>query len=236
MNDYKVIAKATNDGADISRIITERNEKAARQAFCKLHKDTPHEITGIELVKENTPATKQQERDALMKIRSLVEQLGPNSYIATAFAGCFDIAESNIECDFGDSYKAVAEDLKKKKTELEKKLTAEQEAHQRTRKDLDSATAANANLRLQLNQEQTQKMDPDLYRNIWNLVTADLAETKKHMEAQADTMAECSVNPDGRFFREAVEAYNKNRERRSNREWILEHLKAVAPENIEAGA
>ena len=53
---------------------------------------------------ENTAAaemaTKDQEREALQQIKALVADLGPNSYIATAFRGVFDIAEENIENDF----------------------------------------------------------------------------------------------------------------------------------------
>lgn len=47
--------------------------------------------------------TKEQERKALEQIRKIVEGLGENSYIGTAFEGCFEIAESNIENDFADS-------------------------------------------------------------------------------------------------------------------------------------
>lgn len=50
-------------------------------------------------------ATREQERKALEKIRAIVEGLGENSYIGTAFEGCFEIAERNIEYDFADSMK-----------------------------------------------------------------------------------------------------------------------------------
>lgn len=50
-------------------------------------------------------ATKQQEREALKKIREIVESLGEGSYIAAAFEGCFDDAEDNIENDFACSMK-----------------------------------------------------------------------------------------------------------------------------------
>ena len=63
-------------------------------------------------------ATKAQEREALQKIRRIVEGLGEDSYIGTAFAGCFDIAESNILNDFACSMKSRAESAE---AELEKK-------------------------------------------------------------------------------------------------------------------
>lgn len=53
--------------------------------------------------------TKEQERKALEKIRKIVEELGENSYVGTAFDGCFEIAEDNIEDDFACSMKQRAE-------------------------------------------------------------------------------------------------------------------------------
>lgn len=55
--------------------------------------------------------TKQQEREALQKIREIVEALGEHSYIGTAFEGVFEIAEENIEYDFGCSLKQQVESL-----------------------------------------------------------------------------------------------------------------------------
>lgn len=45
--------------------------------------------------------TKDDERKALSKIQKIVEGLGKESYIATAFAGVFKIAEDNIDNDWG---------------------------------------------------------------------------------------------------------------------------------------
>lgn len=54
-------------------------------------------------------ATKDQERKALEKIRKIVADLGECSYIGMAFEGCFEIAEENIENDFGCSMKQKAD-------------------------------------------------------------------------------------------------------------------------------
>lgn len=83
-------------------------------------------------------STKQQELEALKKICEIVAELGPDSYIATAFEGCFEVAKSNIENDFADSMKArwqdadrklneangTIEDLRAKLAESEKKYDA----------------------------------------------------------------------------------------------------------------
>lgn len=44
--------------------------------------------------------SKQQERNALTEIQEIVNVLGPDSYLATAFAGVFNYAKTNIENDF----------------------------------------------------------------------------------------------------------------------------------------
>ena len=43
--------------------------------------------------------TKDQERKALEKMKKIVEDLGPQSYIGTAFTGAWELAEQNIEWD-----------------------------------------------------------------------------------------------------------------------------------------
>lgn len=48
-------------------------------------------------------ATREMERKALEKIRKIVADLGEDSYIGMAFAGAWELAESNIENDFGNS-------------------------------------------------------------------------------------------------------------------------------------
>jgi hypothetical protein len=58
--------------------------------------------------------TKQQERDALAEIRRIVTELGEDSYIGTAFKGCFENAETNIEWDAAFS---IADELASAKKE-----------------------------------------------------------------------------------------------------------------------
>ena len=55
--------------------------------------------------------TKEQERKALAQIRKIVEGLGEDSYVGTAFEGCVEVAEQNIENDWACSYKQQIESL-----------------------------------------------------------------------------------------------------------------------------
>lgn len=66
--------------------------------------------------------TKAQERKALEQIRKIVEGLGEDSYIGTAFEGCFEIAEENIENDFACSMKQRKEAAEFAEDQLREKL------------------------------------------------------------------------------------------------------------------
>ena len=67
-------------------------------------------------------STKEQERKALEQIRKIVEDLGPDSYIATAFDGCFEIAAENIENDFACSMKQRVEAVVVENAKLRDKI------------------------------------------------------------------------------------------------------------------
>lgn len=79
--------------------------------------------------------TRTQEREALDRIRKIVAELGEFSYIGTAFEGCFEIAEDNIENDFGCSMKQRAESAERKAQSAEQSFGfAKDELEKATRK------------------------------------------------------------------------------------------------------
>ena len=92
MNDYRITFGGPNMETGTVDI-TERTEDGARRAFKagyrKIGVAAP-DIFDIEIVRENTTATKEQERETLEKIKQMVAELGPQSYLATAFEGCFE--------------------------------------------------------------------------------------------------------------------------------------------------
>lgn len=71
--------------------------------------------------------TKEMERKALEKIRKIVEELGEDSYIATAFEGCFEDAEYNIRDDAAYSMKARWDAAKAAEDELRAKVAEKNE-------------------------------------------------------------------------------------------------------------
>lgn len=144
MNTYKISYQFPGSSYE-DAVVTAHDQRAAEKAFKASFKGTglkAPDIFDVELVAENTPATKDQEREALEKIKAILDTLGLDSYVGTAFEGCLEIAEENIENDFAFSMKqrveaAVVENsrLKERVKELEDKL-AESE------KDYEAAHAA----------------------------------------------------------------------------------------------
>lgn len=121
MNIYKITFTRENgtQGADH---FTAATEKQARKDFNECYRHGTGVIVSVELVRTDAPATKQQERDALAKIRQIVDTLGPESYLAIAFEGCFDLAAENIENDWGCSMADRVRRAEKRAAELEDKL------------------------------------------------------------------------------------------------------------------
>ena len=111
MNTYKIIFTREN-GTQGTDHITAVNERQARKDFSECYRHGTGTIISIELVSTNAPATKQQERDTLEKIRKMVEQLGPDSYLAA----------DNIDNDWACSMADRARRAEKRAAELEDKL------------------------------------------------------------------------------------------------------------------
>lgn len=91
--------------------------------------------------------TKQQEREALERIKNILADAGADSYIGMAFAGCVEDAESNIENDWALSmagrWQSAEQKLEAVKAEADG-LRAEREA---MRVELDRCNAEVEKLR-----------------------------------------------------------------------------------------
>ena len=95
-------------------------------------------------------ATKEQERKTLEKIKQMVAELGENSYLAAAFTGAFELAEQNIENDWGittQEYidRAIKADenenrAKKELAAVKAELEGVRGAHQGTTKALEETS------------------------------------------------------------------------------------------------
>ena len=99
--------------------------------------------------------TKAQERKALEQIKKIVEGLGENSYIGMAFEGCFEMAQENIDNDWGCSMKQRAESAERRVAELTQEVKefrdalnkTEQRAEERERYLQEDCDALNERIR-----------------------------------------------------------------------------------------
>ena len=194
MNSYK-ITYIVGEGETEETYITERTEAAARKLFKKA--SGGREITDVELYDTDAPATKDQERETLEKIKAMVAELGPQSYLATAFEGCFADAESNIENDFGDSMKARWQSAVEEVERLNAKLKqAERGIEELIQKD-DERKAALEKMAAR------QVMDTDLVHLI-RLAEEDLAAAEQRRDAAAQDIVTYADDPASEQFRQAV--------------------------------
>lgn len=189
MNTYKITFTREN-GTVGSDNFTAPSEAQARRDFKEVYRHGNGTITSVELVSNDAPATKQQERAALEKIRKIVAELGPDSYIATAFAGCFEIAEENIENDFADSMKERYEQSR------------EDAAHFKAAADsfsaeLDKLRGEHASLKSRL------LADDDL-ADISRLLSKTVADLGKEVSDAAARIVEVADQPESAAFRNAV--------------------------------
>ena len=149
-------------------------------------------------------ATKDQERKALEQIRKIVADLGEDSYIGTAFEGCFEIAEQNIENDSAISFKDIVEDEKERARRL----------------GLDNRDLRNvvSNLKQQIAdmeekvRETERKTIPEKDKE---LIMSVMYARKKVVEdavcENANSIVELAEDPDTPEFREAVETHRSNK-------------------------
>ncbi|WP_161474821.1 hypothetical protein [Acutalibacter sp. 1XD8-36] len=200
MNDYKIFATLTG-GEDIEQTITARTESEAQRYFKAAHKGTAADIFEITLIRENTTATKQQQRDTLEAIKKMVEELGPQSYLATAFEGAFEDAEINIENDFADSMKARWEDAEKRLGELNRATTEEinrlRKELSESEKDYDAAHAEIAVLR-------KRTLTPDDLTDVIHLVTEKRVALDTEVKNAAERIVEAAAEPESAAFQNAV--------------------------------
>lgn len=205
MNDYKITYTGESEGF---QIVTERTEAAAKKFFLSAHKGIRLDITSVELHRENTSATKEQERDTLAAIKKMVEELGPQSYLATAFEGCFQDAEQNIENDFGDSYFRRCESLEKQLDAARQEIEQLRDKLSESEKDYEAAHAAAHAIAEQKDKEIAalrQRILPvddltDCRQMAENLVE----ELRRKVKAAEATILEYAEHPETTTFVDAV--------------------------------
>ena len=226
MNSYKVTYLL--NGEEHYDHITERTEKAAQKRLKGIYKDA--EITDTELTSTLATATKEQERETLEKIKAMIAELGPQSYLAAAFDGCFEDAEQNIEDDAAYSMKA--------RLEIQAQQAAERAYEiDRLKADLAAAQSKVDTLQSQfdfasqhIKKLERQQLPTWLHGSIYSPVAEEVGIAQKQMEQSAETMAHYADTPQDIAFVNAVKSYRAVKEHRGVCEQIIAGLEALTEE------
>ena len=228
MNSYKFTFHYP-ESSDETAYITERTESAARKALLKQYGKV--EIVDSELHDTGVNATKAQERETLEKIKEMIAELGPQSYLATAFEGCFEDAEQNIEDDAAYSMKA--------RLEIQAQRAIER-GHEVDRLKADIAAAQSKIEILQsqfdfasqhIKKLERQQLPEELRRDLWVMVTSEAEASRARMAEAADKMAAGADNPGCVLFKESVARYRAEKTRAEEMEQRANALDALEPKS-----
>ena len=236
MNDYRITYTGESEGY---QTITERTETAAKKFFLSSHKGIRLDITSIELYRENTSATKQQERDTLETIKKMVEELGPQSYLATAFEGCFQDAENNIENDFGDSMKARWQHTETQLEAARSEIKVLKDELAESKKDYEAAHAAAHQIAEQKDAEiatlQARALTADDLTDISRALSDKALELGREVSNASERIVEAAENPESAAFQNAVKDHRAAKADLSYYTELLSRVNTVKNAVIEMG-
>ena len=227
MNSYKVTYIL--NGEEHYDHITERTEKAAQKRVKGIYKDA--EITDTELISTDVNATKEQERETLEKIKAMVAELGPQSYLKTAFEGVYEVAEMNIDEDAAYSFPGRIDILEEQLREMGSKYNATKLDAAHLQAQLDDTLAQLAVAQEQIAVLKRQQLPEQLRRDLWVMVTDEAEASRARMAEAADKMAVGADNPGCVLFKESVARYRAEKARAEAMEQRADALDALEPKS-----
>ena len=150
--------------------------------------------------------TKEMERKALEKIRKIVADLGEDSYIGMAFEGCFEIAEENIENDFGCSMKQRAEAAEKKVSTLELDNRDLRLAIKKSKEDA-SRTQTELEERIRKLEGFANAIRADDLVDFIQMLDDEIFTCNENMKSAAETIVQMADTPNDIAFINAVKIH-----------------------------
>ena len=230
MNSYKVTYIL--NGEEHYDHITERTEKAAQKRVKGIYKDA--EITDTELTSTDVNATKEQERETLEKIKAMVAELGPQSYLKTAFEGVYEVAEMNIDEDAAYSFPGRVSLLEEQLKEMGSKYNAARSDVEVLNSQLDHVREQLAAAQEQIATLKRGHLPEELRRDLWVMTTTEAEASRARMAEAAEKMAVGADNPGCVLFKDAVTLYRAEKARAEAMEQRAAELDAL--EGEEGGA
>ena len=225
MNSYKITFHYPESG-DETAYITERTEAAARKGLVKrFGKDA--EIVDVELHDTDVNATKEQERETMEKIKAMVAELGPQSYLKTAFEGVFEIAEMNIDEDAAYSFPGRVSLLEEQLKEMGSKYNAARSDVEVLNSQLDHVREQLAAAQEQIATLKRGHLPEELRRDLWVMTTTEAEASRARMAEAAEKMAVGADNPACVLFKDSVALYRAEKARAEAMEQRAAELDAL---------
>ena len=197
MTRYNITAERTN-GTQFTDTVYAADEKTARRDFNEIyrHADKP-KIISVVALGDGYQASKAQEREALAEIRSIVESLGNNSYIAIAFKGCLEDAAENIENDWALSMYDRWQTAEAKISELEADVRKATSNAKATKSLADAYEKA-------LEEAIEKSLTPDEIETLQHIVFEKQLNNDSENSAAAKAIVENAEHPESEAFQTAV--------------------------------
>ena len=197
MTRYNITAERTN-GTQFTDTVYAADEKTARRDFNEIyrHADKP-KIISVVALGDGYQASKAQEREALAEIRSIVESLGNNSYIAIAFKGSLEDAAENIENDWALSMYDRWQTAEAKISELEADVRKATSSAKATKSLADAYEKA-------LEEAIEKSLNPDEIETLQHIVFEKQLNNDSENSAAAKAIVENAEHPESEAFQTAV--------------------------------
>ena len=225
MNEYKLQYHYPESSIDTAYIV-ERTEAAARKTLIKRF-GKEIEIDDTELVSTDANATKEQERETLEKIKAMVAELGPQSYLKTAFEGVFEIAEMNIDEDAAYSFPGRVSLLEEQLKEMGSKYNAARSDVEVLNSQLDHVREQLAAAQEQIATLKQGHLPEELRRDLWVMTTTEAEASRARMAEAAEKMAVGADNPACVLFKDSVALYRAEKARAEAMEQRAAELDAL---------
>lgn len=227
MTRYKITYSLKDETGYIDASIVERDECSAKKALKAMLKEEGKKLDAIAEITvqaENLPATKQQEREALAAIKAIVDSLGPQSYLATAFDGCFEDAENNIDDDAAYSMKDRWQTAASKLAEAEKEIKALTEKVEEMKQQLKNADDDLDAMRATM---EARTLEADDLEDLKRLALEEAAIAETHAEEAANVIVEKADDPTSPDFQQAVKDHRSYTSRADYYNALAERVMAV---------
>lgn len=172
--------------------------------------------------------TKQQERETLAKIEKILKTVDPESYVGAAFAGCVDLARSNIDNDFLESWPERCERLSNSRDEISKArardLEALEDQEKRWQKLFDKQEAEKKQLDADLKAAIQKQIPADLFRDLWLMAEGRRCTAENEIEQEAELLARFADCPQDIAVGVSLKRLAAAKARRDEAAAILERL------------